>query len=451
MSERESWATRAGFILAAVGSAVGLGNIWQFPFQTGRNGGAAFLVVYLLAVGLIGFPAMLSEFVIGRRSGRNPIDAFRRLGNSSWAGVGILGTLTAFWILSFYSVVGGWVMRYIAGSVTGAYFSAPQEYFMAIAAGPSAIGFHALFMLLTVGVVALGINDGIEAATKIMVPSIVLILLGLGVWAATLPGAGAGYAYYLSPDLNTLLANLPQVAPAAMGQAFFTLSLGMGAMITYSSYLGADDSLPADGATIVVLNTLVGVMAGFVVFPILFSQGIEPGSGGSGAVFITLASAFAELPFGKWLGLAFFVVLLLAALSSSISLLEVMVSYIVDHYEVDRMPASFGIGLGLFLLGVPTALSVSTLTFYNDLAYKLLLPLSVLGILLYVGWVNNDDAVDELRKGTSAESLFAVSWLWSVRTVVTFAVAVTLALGVFQLAGVDPIAALQTVGAVLGV
>jgi NSS family neurotransmitter:Na+ symporter len=451
MSERESWATRAGFILAAVGSAVGLGNIWQFPFQTGRNGGAAFLVVYLLAVGLIGFPAMLSEFVIGRRSGRNPIDAFHRLGNKSWAAIGALGTLTAFWILSFYSVVGGWVMRYIAGSVTGAYFSAPQEYFMSIAAGPEAIAFHALFMVLTVGVVALGINDGIEAATKIMVPSIVIILLGLGAWAATLPGAGAGYAYYLSPDTSTLLANLPKVAPAAMGQAFFTLSLGMGAMITYSSYLDDDDSLPADGATIVVLNTLVGVMAGFVVFPILFSQGIEPGSGGSGAVFITLASAFADLPFGKLLGLAFFVVLLLAALSSSISLLEVMVSYITDHYDIERKPASFGIGLALFLLGVPTALSISTLTFYNDLAYKLLLPVSVLGILLYVGWVNHRDATDELRKGTSAQSTFATSWLWSIRTVVTFAVGVTLVLGVFQLAGVDPGAALQAVTSVLGV
>jgi len=423
-----------GFILAAVGSAVGLGNIWQFPFQTGANGGAAFIVVYLLAVFLIGFPAMLSEFVIGRRAERNPIDAFARLGHRNWRVVGALGTLAAFWILSFYSVVGGWVIRYVIGSLRGAYFSGSEAYFGAISAGPEAVGFHALFMGLTVGVVAFGVTDGIERSTKLMVPSIVLLLGGLAVWAGTLPGGAAGYTYYLSPDIGALVANLGTILPAAVGQAFFTLSLGMGAMITYASYLGRDDSLPADGATIVVLNTFVGLLAGLVVFPILFSLGVEPGSGGLGAAFITLAGAFAQLPAGRLLGVAFFLVLLLAALSSAISLLEVVTSYLVDNTRRSRSTLAVALGLAIFVLGVPSAFGLSILGWYNAIAYNLLLPLSVLALLLFVGWVDADDGVAELRRGTGLSESGALAWLWFVRTVVPLGVLVTLLLGLQTLA-----------------
>lgn len=431
--QRETWATRLGFILAAVGSAVGLGNVWQFPFQTGANGGAAFIVVYLLAVFLIGFPAMLSEFVVGRRAERNPIDAFARLGRRNWRVVGVLGTISAFWILSFYSVVGGWVIRYVVGSATGAYFGGSEAYFGAIAAGPEAIGLHAVFMTLTVGVVAFGVTDGIERSTKLMVPSIVLLLGGLAVWASTLDGA-AGYAYYLSPDIGALRANLGTILPAAVGQAFFTLSLGMGAMITYASYLGRDDSLPIDGATIVIFNTFVGLLAGLVVFPILFSLGVEPGSGGLGAAFITLAGAFAQLPGGRFLGVAFFVVLLLAALSSAISLLEVVTSYLVDNTDRSRSTLAVALGGGIFLLGVPSAFGLSILGWYNAIAYNLLLPLSVLSLLLFVGWVDADEAVAELRRGTGLSESGAVAWLWFVRTVVPFGVLVTLLLGLQTLA-----------------
>jgi NSS family neurotransmitter:Na+ symporter len=452
MSERETWATRAGFILAAVGSAVGLGNIWQFPFQTGQNGGAAFLIVYLLAVVLIGFPAMLGEFVIGRRSGRNPIDAFSELGHENWKIVGILGAGTAFWILSFYSVVGGWVIRYFLASVTeglglfsglvGSYFSTGAEsYFGSIAAGPDAILLHFVFMAITAGVVALGINDGIETATKVMVPSIVVLLFGLGAWATTLPGAGPGYGYYLSPDVGAIAANWASILPAAVGQAFFTLSLGMGAMITYASYLGEDDSLPMDGGTIVVLNTLVGVLAGFVVFPVLFAQGIDPadaGSGGAGAVFVVLAGAFSELPVGWLLGSVFFFVLLLAALSSAISLIEVMVSYVTDHYDVSRPPAAAGRGRANFLRGLPTALSTSTLELYNAVAYNVLLPLSVLGLLVFVVWVNVGGSLAELRLGTGAGNGFAHTWLWHTRVVTFVGVFLALVFGVMEQIGMKP-------------
>jgi len=433
-TNRETWTTRVGFILAAVGSAVGLGNVWQFPFQTGANGGAAFIVVYLLAVFLIGFPAMLAEFVVGRRAERNPIDAFARLGHRNWRVVGALGTLSAFWILSFYSVVGGWVIRYIVGSARGAYFSGSEAYFGAIAAGPEAVAFHAVFMALAVGVVAFGVTSGIERSTKLMVPSIVLLLGALAVWAGTLDGGAAGYAYYLSPDVGVIRANLGSILPAAVGQAFFTLSLGMGAMLTYASYIGSDDSLPADGATIVVLNTLVGLLAGLVVFPILFSLGIEPGSGGLGAAFITLAGAFAQLPAGRLLGIAFFVVLLLAALSSAISLLEVVTSYLVDNTDRSRRSVAIVLGLAIFALGVPSAFGLSILTWYNDIAYNLLLPLSVLCLLLFVGWVDAGDAVTELRRGTGLSESGALMWLWFVRTVVPLGVLVTLLLGLQTLA-----------------
>jgi NSS family neurotransmitter:Na+ symporter len=435
MSERETWSSRAGFILAAVGSAVGLGNIWQFPFQAANNGGAAFLVVYLAAVLLIGFPALLAEFVVGRNTESNPVDALRAYAGQSWAVVGGLGVFVGFWILSFYSVVGGWVLRYVGGSVTGAYFGDPSGYFASIAVGVDALALHFAFMALVVGIVALGVEDGIELGTKVMVPCIVVLLVALAAWASTLPGVAEGYAYYLSPDLDTLAANLPAVLPNAVGQAFFTLSLGMGAMVTYASYLGGDDSLPADGGIIVVLNTLVGVLAGLVVFPVLAAEGIGFDTAGMGAVFESMAAAFATLPAGNVLGVGFFVVLLLAALSSAISLLEVVVSYVVENTTRDRKPVAGALGAGIFLLGVPTAFDltlngVSALGWYNMLAYNLFLPAGGLGIALAVGWTRGDRSTRELARGSDASELLGLAWLWTLRTVVVLALTVTLVLGV---------------------
>jgi NSS family neurotransmitter:Na+ symporter len=267
-----------------------------------------------------------------------------------------------------------------------------------------------------------------------MVPSIVVLLVGLGAWASTLDGAGAGYAYYLSPDVDTLVANIGSILPAAVGQAFFTLSLGMGAMITYASYLGEDDSLPADGATIVVLNTLVGLLAGFVVFPVLFSLGIQPGEGGLGAAFVTLAGAFARLPGGAALGTVFFLVLLLAALSSAISLLEVVTSFVVDNTDYPRRVVAVAVGTAIFLLGLPSAFGLSYLGWYNAIAYNFLLPLSVLLLLVFVGWVHHGRATAELRRGSGVGATFATAWLWFVRTVVPLGVVVTLLLGLQSLA-----------------
>jgi NSS family neurotransmitter:Na+ symporter len=429
MTERETWASRVGFVLAAVGSAVGLGNIWQFPFKTGQFGGASFLLVYLVAAVGIGLPALLAEFVVGRRANRNTIDAFGALGGRRWKLVGALGLAIGFWILSYYSVVGGWVIRYLAASPTGAYFGDASGFFGAVSAGPDALVTHAIFMACTVGVVAFGVENGIERATKVMVPSVLLILAGLAAYAFTLDGAGAGYAYFLSPDLAALSNNLGDIVPFAVGQAFFSLSLGMGAMVTYASYVDGEDSLVADAGSIVLLNTLVGVLAGLVVFPLLFAQGIDPNTSGPGAVFVSVAGAFANVPAGRLLGTAFFAVVLVAALSSAISLLEVVVSYVVDNTRVGRVPAATGIGGALFLLGVPSALSTAWLGWFDTLAYNLLLPTSVLCILLFVGWKLGREALTEMLRGSGLDRRVGRTWLWTVRVVVIVAVVGTLALG----------------------
>jgi len=254
--------------------------------------------------------------------------------------------------------------------------------------------------------------------------------------APTLDGAAAGYSYYLSPSFETIANNFGSIVPPAMGQAFFTLSLGFSVMIAYSSYLGRDDSLPADGGAIVVVNTLVALLAGFVIFPILFATGGAEGtgSGGSGTAFTALAGAFGNVPggqiVGQVIGFVFFVVLLFAALSSSISLLEVPVSYVSENYGVGRPTTAVSAGVLIFLLGLPAAFGTNWLTFYNDVVFNLLLPIAVLLLAVFVGWIGNAGAMDELGRGSALGRRFKMVWLWWVRTVVPAAVLVTLYLGV---------------------
>ncbi|WP_435095171.1 sodium-dependent transporter [Halarchaeum sp. P4] len=433
MAQRETWTTRAGFIFAAVGSAVGLGNIWSFPFQTASNGGAAFLVVYLLAVFLIGFPTMLIEFVIGRRSKQNAVSAFEELGYGNWTIAGATGVLASFITLSFYSVVGGWVISYIVGSVTGGYLGNASGYFGGVSSGLIAVGAHALFIAITIGIVAFGVADGIERATKFMIPAILVLLVGLAAWGATLPGAAAGYSYYLSPDFSVIASNFSSIVPNAMGQAFFTLSLGFGVMIAYASYLGRDDSLPGDSAIIVILNTVVALLAGFAVFPILAATDTLTGSTGAGTAFIALAGAFGQVPAGQVIGFVFFVVLLFAALSSSISLLEAPTSYIVDSRDTDRRTVAVGIGAVAFVLGIAPAYGYVGL--FNDFVFNIMLPIAVLLIALFAGWVANREAVDELGRGSTLGEGATTVWLWWVRIVVPIAVIVTLYLGVMNFGG----------------
>ncbi|WP_049893974.1 sodium-dependent transporter [Halogranum rubrum] len=448
---RETWATRMGFILAAVGSAVGLGNIWRFPWVTAENGGSAFLLVYLAIVILVGVPGILGEFVIGRRSGRNPVGALRELsGSKAWGLVGMFSVLTGVVLLSFYSVVGGWILRYFVESVVALgtagpapYFTDPGPYYDSLAFTTDAVLYHVAFLALTGAIVFAGVRRGIEIGTKVMMPAILLLLVGLAVWASQQPNAAAGYAFYLSFDLETLQANFFDILGPAAGQALFTLSLGAGTMVTYSSYLGDDRSLPFDATTIAILNTFVGVLAGLVVFPLLFSVTGEAGGSGPGALFVSIAGAFARLPAGTLIATAFFGVVTLAALSSSISMLEIPVSFLVDEFELSR-PVAVGAMVGLVAVtGGVNALRPALFEFVAGPLVDSLLTTGLIAFLLFVGWVLGTDAVEELRKGAgSVADALSTPWLFAVGVAIPLFLVFTLlsSLGVGGLAaGVVPV------------
>lgn len=416
-----------GFILAAVGSAVGLGNIWRFPWMAGTNGGSAFLLVYLLVVVAVGVPSLLAAFVLGRRAGSNPVGAFRSLsGSNGWGGVGVGMVIASAVLLSFYSVVGGWVARYTLDSVVAlgggaaAYAGNPGAYFGSISFGVEALLFHLVFLGLSAAIVAGGIRGGIEMATKWMMPAIALLLVGLAAWASTQPNAGAGYEFLLGFNASYIRENFFAVLGPAAGQALFTLSLGAGTMITYASYLGEDRSLPADATTIAVLNTGVGVLTGLVVFPLLFSLGISPDSTGTGpgALFIGLAGAFTRLPVGEFVALAFFFVVLLAALSSSISILEMPVSYLVDEHGVERRRATAAMFGLIAVSGSVTALQPALFGFVAGTLVNILLTLGIAATLLFVGWVLGREAAAEFSTGAGPlATALARPWLLAVGVV----------------------------------
>ena len=437
-TERETWSTRIGFILAAVGSAVGLGNIWRFPFQVGQEGGAAFILVYLAFVLLIGFPAMMVEFVVGRKTGLNTVGAIRQFAGGAWTYLGGLFVFIGFVILSYYSVVGGWVLRYIVGSATGGYTGttgadaapAAVQYFGEISSGVNALVGHAVFMLLVMLIVALGVQRGIEIGVKIMVPAIILIFAGLAVYAFTLPGAAEAYSYYLSPDLGYLAANWASIVPAAAGQGFFTLSLGMGVMITYASYLGEDENLGVDGATIVGFNPGISILTGLSVVPILVSAGVDPGAPGAGAIFVSVAQALGDIPLGALVGVLFFATVAIAALSSAISLIEVVVSYAIDETRLDRVQATAVVGTAIFLLGVPVTYDTVMVTLYDYFAAQILLVIGGLLLSSMVATFHTDEAIAELGKGIDDFGRLGNLWLWIVSVPVIVVLGVSLVLGV---------------------
>ncbi|WP_394742418.1 sodium-dependent transporter [Natronococcus roseus] len=438
MVQRETWATRTGFILAAVGSAVGLGNIWRFPFVTGEGGGAAFLFVYLLFIALVGFPAILAEFVVGRKTKRNPVGALKEYGGGIWTYVGGIFIVTGFVILSYYSVIAGWFIRYTLEGLRGsyadriaAYEGDPEIMFGALSTGLDAFILHTVFMVLTVGIVALGIRRGIELAVKVMVPAIILLLMGLAVWAFTLPEASGGYAYYLSPEFGVIADNWAELLPAAAGQAFFTLSLGMGVMITYASYLGEDRNLASDGTAIIGFDTGIAFLTGLVVFPIMWAGDMtDPGEGGPGEIFVAMTQAFADIAGGQFLGLLFFATVSLAALSSAISLLEVVTSYVIDEKGVERWQAAVGMGGVIYLLGVPVTYDLIFLDLLDLFADAILLVFGALMLTILVGWIAPKAAIDELEKGIGPLDGLGQAWIWAIRVPILIVLVISLYLGV---------------------
>lgn len=359
-SERGVWSGKLGFVLAAAGSAIGLGNIWRFPYMASEGGGGVFVFVYLLCVLGIGVPVLFAELSIGRATERNPVGAFKKLAPSSWwPALGGMGVLAGFGILAFYAVIAGWTVGYLYMAVTGTFgpevdAAASGQIFSSFIGntGP-ALFLTAFFLGITVVVVRGGVAQGIERASKILMPLLLFVLFVLLVRAVTLPGGMDGVAYLLQPDFSELTA---EVAVTALGQALFSMSLGMGAMITYGSYFPKDQSLPFAGTTVALADMFIALLAGLVIFPALFSAGMDP-QGGPGLVFVVLPTVFAQMPAGTFWAILFFGCLSIAALTSTISLLEVVVAYFVDERGWARKKAAWTIAAACFLLAVPSALS----------------------------------------------------------------------------------------------
>ena len=375
------------------------------------------MILYLSFVFTIGLSVMLAEFAIGRASEKNPVGAFARLKGGPWTGVGYMGVLTGFIILSFYSVVGGWTIAYALKTATGllaiSYAKALGDVFGAFVADPiGPVGYHGLFMALTVIVVARGIDAGIERACRVLMPVLFVLLAVLCARSVTLPGAGAGITFFLEPDFSKVSAG---TVTAALGQAFFSLSLGMGVMITYGSYISHLENLPKAALWVTSLDTLIAVMAGFLILPAVFAFGFDPAAG-PGLTFITLPAVFSQMPFGAFFGTLFFVLLAVAALTSAMSLLEVVVAYLVDEKGVPRVKAAWGAGMVIFLLGIPSSLSLGVWSdftiagkgFFDTMDYlasNVLLPMGGIFIALFAGWVvyprvmgaDNDSIGDEFR------------------------------------------------------
>lgn len=408
---RGTWSGAAGFILASIGSAVGLGNVWRYPYITGQYGGAAFILLYIGCVLGVGIPLMIAEFLIGRKTQRNPVGAFSTLRpGSPWVFTGWLGIVSAFTILSYYAVVGGWVLHYVYLSLINSFANKPAEQvtdlFVSMNATPGLqIFWLAIFMLVTIVIVSKGVSSGLEAGNKIMMPLLFALLILLSIYALQTGGAASGLEFLLRPRWQKIG---PTAVLEALGQALFSLSLGMGTMITYGSYLSRRSNLLRSAFFVAAGDTLVAVLAGLVVFPLVFSFGLEP-SAGPGLIFRTLPIAFAQLPGGYWVALGFFILLSFAALTSSISLLEVASAYFIDEQGWSRNKTAWSLGMVIFFLGIPSAIDETFLGYMDGLATNYLLPIGALLIAIFTGWA----LTQKERKDEFSESAGVPLVVWS--------------------------------------
>jgi len=404
-SRRGNWASHIGFILAATGSAIGLGNIWKFPYITGVYGGGAFVLVYLICVVIVGLPLMLAELIIGRRAQENPVGAFQKLHHkgSIWQGTGWLGVASGFLILSFYSVVAGWALAYVFKGLVGFHGGTEeiQSEFVKLVSSPGqSIFWHTLFMLMCIGIVIGGVKSGIERWSKILMPGLFAILIGLALYGLIATrGGGLALSFLFKPDFHKLTA---EGVLSALGHAFFTLSLGMGAMITYGSYMRRGSNLVRDAVAVSVLDTVVALIAGIAIFSMVFHFGMEPGQG-TGLIFTTLPVLFEQT--GPLVSVPFFILLTFAAVTSGISLLEVVVSYFVDERGWSRVAATLIMGGAIYLIGLLSAISALKVPFTDDrgwfdffdvLTTNYMLPIGGFLTCLFVAWVMKDaDRIDE--------------------------------------------------------
>lgn len=416
MSERGQWGSRLGFVLAAMGSAIGFGSISRFPMNVANNGGAAFLILYAATMILVGIPMLVAEFSVGRSAQRNTVGAFKHLeGNARtpWRGAGAFFFVFAGFFLSWYSVAAGWVLRYTWASFTGGYFADPSGYLFDTVEGPDALLWHFLAMTLTFLVLTTKVSKGIERLNLVLMPALFAIILGLVVYAATLPGGAAGYAFYLDPDFSRI--TVPVLA-AVVGQAFFSLGVGMGAMLTYASYLPRGASL-AKNATIISLSTLAfATVAGLMVFPMLASFGqLGTGAAGLDLIFGPLAQAFATMgrPVGLVVGSLFFVAVFFAAFTSAVSLAEPAIAYAVEERGVDRRRAALIVCALIYTGGVVAALSTEVLALEGGAVTDAGVILGGLLLAIYVGWRTPRD-VARARMDESDEGWRLSSFMYPV-------------------------------------
>lgn len=420
--KRDGFGSHFGAILALIGSAVGLGNLWKFPYMAGSNGGAAFILIYILFLFILCLPLMLSEFIIGRRSQANPVGAFKKLApGTKWYLNGVMGVLTAFIILSFYSVVGGWAVQYLIYSFQFDFnesFHAGKQFSSFVSSPFSPVIMHFIFLGTTTAILWTGVKNGIEKYSKVLMPLLFLMTLVLALFSVSLPDAKIGIEFMIRPDWSKVT---PNVILNALGQGLFSLSLGMGTVITYSSYMNRHENLRQSAIITIVMDLIFALLAGFVILPAVFAFGYSPEEG-PGLLFIILPEVFAQMPGGNIFAILFFAVLIIAALTSAISLLEVIVAYLTEQKNMSRKKALILSSSVLLVTGSLCSLSLGVLSgitifsfnifdFFDKISSTFMMPLGAFFITVFVGWkMAKVDVRDELSNGgeqkTKAFGLF---------------------------------------------
>jgi neurotransmitter:Na+ symporter, NSS family len=456
------WSSRWAFILAATGSAVGLGNIWRFPYLAGENGGGAFVLVYLVCVVLVGIPIMMAEILLGRRGRQSPINTMGTLAaeeglSRHWHFLGWMGVIAGFIILSYYSVIAGWTLAYIFRTGAGVFVDADANFskqmFTELISDPEKLlAWHTLFIVMSVVIVSRGVKSGLEKAVKFLMPALLILLLVMVGYAMSTEKFIEGITYLFVPDFEQLADKnfFADILLPALGQAFFSLSIGMGAIMIYGSYLSHKSSITFNCFAIAVADTSVAILAGIAIFPIVFTYGLEP-AGGPGLIFITLPIAFGQMPFGTFFGTLFFILLLFAAWTSAISLLEPAVTWLVENRNMSRVKATTIAGIIAWLLGLVTVLSFNHWAFsfsfagvikenglfdiFDILTSNILLPIGGLLVAIFAAWLMSRSAtVEELDLG---DGTAYQAWRFAVRYVAPFGVIVIFlnAIGIFKLLG----------------
>lgn len=446
-SQHGVWSSKWLFVLAAAGSAVGLGNIWRFPYITGENGGGAFVLIYLVCITVVGIPIMMSEILLGREGRTSPITTMRTLAanakkHRAWALIGWMGVMAGFLILSFYAVVAGWALNYIWLTASGTFDGATAELasatFSDLQASPMQMMFwQTVFMVCTIWIVGRGVTQGLEAAIRWFMPMLFVLLIALLIYSSTSGGFAQAVSFMFDLKFDAVT---PETWLIAMGQAFFTLSLGMGTMMAYGAYVPSDAKIGSTVVVIVLLDTFVAVAAGMAIFPIVFANGLETAQG-PGLMFVTLPLAFSQLPFGALFGTLFFILVSFAAITSAISLTEPALAYLVEEYNAKRQRVAVSLGVFCWVLGIGTVLSfnawsdlfvIGTMTFYDVVDYtanNILLPLGGLLIAVFAAWFLPKKIADEQLGITSGFG--SVTWRLVAGVVAPVCVTVVFAYTIF--------------------